>query len=51
MLDVFLLIFVADTKTSFRYDFVAPLKNMTIRKLSFFSRLNMTTVGREFCSK
>ena len=30
MLDVFLLIFVANTKISFRYDFVAPLKMLAM---------------------
>ena len=30
MLDVFLLIFVANTKISFRYDFAAPLKMLAM---------------------
>ena len=32
MLDVFSLIFVADTKIIFRYDFVAPLRAFSIEK-------------------
>ena len=47
MLDVFSLIFVADTKIIFRYDFVAPLKlflamcliisfSLTAQKMKFF---------------
>ena len=34
MLDVFSVIFLADTKIIFRYDFVAPLK-LTLSKLQF----------------
>ena len=35
MLDVFSLIFAADTKIIFRYDFVAPLRvNISLRSFS-----------------
>ena len=34
MLDVFSLIFVADAKLIFRYDFVTPLTKMNIKTFS-----------------
>ena len=39
MLDEFSLIFVADAKLIFRYDFVAPLRTLSNIKMECFAKI------------